>query len=92
MRQNAQLFKQLEAAETMRAYIAHNMDDREEHRVGLEAADGELAVAQKIVDEKVKLLKKTKKVKEIVEAEAHRLVKEKDGMETDKRKVEKEVE
>lgn len=76
----------------MRAYIAHNMDGREELRVGLEAVDGELAIAQKIVDEGVKLLKKTKKVKEAVEAEARRLVKERDEMETDKRKVKKEVE
>lgn len=76
----------------MRAYIAHNMDDREELQVGLEAADGELAVAQKVIDEGVKLLTKTENVKEAVEAEARRLVKESDGMETDKRKVEKEVE
>lgn len=76
----------------MRAYIAHNMDDREELQVGLEATDGELAVAQKVIDEGVKLLTKTENVKEAVEAEARRLVKESDGMETDKRKVEKEVE
>lgn len=76
----------------MRAYIAHNMDGREELRVGLEAVDGELAIAQKIVDEGVKLLKKTKKVKEAIEAEARRQVNERDRMETDKRKVEKEVE
>lgn len=92
MRQNAQLFKQLEAAKTMRAYIAHNMDGKEELQVGLEAADGELAVAQKVIDEGVKLLKKTENVKEAVKAEARRLVKEKDGMKTDKKKVEKEVE
>lgn len=92
MRQNAQLFKLLEAAKTMRAYIAHNMDGNEELRVGLEAADGELAVAQKVIDEGVKLLKKTENVKETVKAEARRLVKERDGMETDKKKVEKEVE
>lgn len=54
----------------MRAYIAHNMDDGEELRVGLEAADGELAVAQKVIDEGVKLLKKTENVKEAVEAKA----------------------
>lgn len=87
MLQNAQLFKQLEAAKTMRAYIAHNMDDKEELRVGLEAAD-----AQKVIDEGVKLLKKTENVKEAVKAEARRLVKKRDGMETDKKKVEKEVE
>lgn len=76
----------------MRAYIAHNMDGREELRVGLEAVDDELAIAQKIVDEGVKLLKKTKNVKEAIEVEARRQVKERDRMETDKRKVEKEVE
>lgn len=76
----------------MRAYIAHNMDGREELRVGLEAVDDELAIAQKIVDEGVKLLKKTKNVKEAIEAEARRQVKERDMMETDKWKVEKEVE
>lgn len=76
----------------MRAYIAHNMDGREELRAGLEAVDGELTVAQKVADEGVRLLKKTEEVKEAVEVRAHQLAKERDGMETDKRKVKKEVE
>ena len=42
MQQHTQLFKWLEAVETMRAYVAHNMDDSEELRAKLKAVEGEL--------------------------------------------------
>ena len=40
MRQRALLFKWLEVAETMRAYIAHNMDDSEELQAKLKVVEG----------------------------------------------------
>lgn len=42
IRQRAQLFKRLKVAETMRAYIAHNMNDNEELQAKLKVVEGEL--------------------------------------------------
>ncbi|RVW21974.1 hypothetical protein CK203_110257 [Vitis vinifera] len=41
----AQLFKRLEATETMRTYITHNMDDSEELCVKLESVENKLIAA-----------------------------------------------
>lgn len=57
------LFKRLEAAKTMRAYIAHNMDESEELPSKLKSIESELATAWKVVDEGVRLLKKAEEGK-----------------------------
>lgn len=60
----------------MRVYIAHNMDDSEELCAKLKSVEDEFAVARKVVDEGVKLLRKTEKEKEAVKAESRRLTEE----------------
>ena len=60
----------------MRVYIAHNMDDSEEHRAKLKSVEDEFAVARKVVDEGVKLLRKIEKGKETAKAESRRLTEE----------------
>ena len=76
MQHCAMLFKRLEATKTMRVYIAHNMDDSEEHRAKLKSVEDEFAVARKVVDEGVKLLRKIEKGKETAKAESRRLTEE----------------
>ncbi|RVW98875.1 hypothetical protein CK203_033826 [Vitis vinifera] len=44
----AQFFQQLEATETMRAYISHNMDENEELIANLETTRSEATIAQKL--------------------------------------------
>ena len=45
MRQRAHLFHRLEAIETMRAYVAHNVDENEDLLANLETTKSEAAVA-----------------------------------------------
>ena len=73
MWQWAQLFYRLEAVETLKAYISHNMDDNEELCARLETVKGEATVARKLAGERVGLMRKVEKEKEAAEAEAHRL-------------------
>lgn len=63
IRERALLFKWLEATKTMRAYIAHNMDESEELCSKLKSMESELVVAWKVADEGVGLLKKAEKGK-----------------------------
>ena len=72
MQQWAQLFYRLEAVETMKAYISHNMDDNDELSAKLETVKGEATVARKLAGEGVGLMRKVEKEKEEAEAEAHR--------------------
>lgn len=72
----------------MRAYIAHNMDDSEELQARLEATEGEKVAAQKLADEGVGLLRKAEEGKEVAEAEARQLAKER---EVGKKKVKEEA-
>lgn len=74
MRQRALLFKRLEAAKAMKAYISHNMNDSEKLHAKLKIVEGELAAARKIIDEGVGLLKKAEEGKEAIKSEAHWLV------------------
>ena len=60
----------------MGTYIAHNMGDSEELRAKLKSVEDEFAVARKVVDEGVKLLRKTEKWKETAKAESRRLTEE----------------
>ena len=53
----------MEAVETMKAYIAHNMNENEELQVGLETTRSEVIVAQKLAKEGVYLLRKAKEEK-----------------------------
>ncbi|RVW36949.1 hypothetical protein CK203_094933 [Vitis vinifera] len=50
--------KVVEAANTMRAYVAHNMDENEDLLANLETAKSEAAATQKLAEEGVGLLKK----------------------------------
>lgn len=92
MRQRALLFKWLEVAETMRAYIAHNIDDNEELQAKMETVEGKLVVTRQIIDEEVELLRKAEEGKEVAEAEARRLAEEKKVMEAKHKKVDEENE
>ena len=56
--------QQLEAVETMMAYIAHNMDKNEELLVDLKMVRGEDVASQKLVEECVCLLRKVKEENE----------------------------
>ena len=51
MGQRTQLFYRLEAVETMRAYIAHNMDNNEELYVRLKTTNGEIIATRKLANE-----------------------------------------
>lgn len=68
------------------------MDDIKWLQARLEVAKGELIIAQKVVDEGVGLLRKVKEENEAIEAKAHQLMEEREMMEANKKKVEKEVE
>ena len=81
MQRRALLFKWLEVVETMRAYIAHNMDGSEELRAKLKSVEGELAAARKIIDKGARLLRNTKNGRKTTKAKARRLAEEKKAME-----------
>ncbi|KAL6323299.1 hypothetical protein AAG906_029306 [Vitis piasezkii] len=88
----AQLFYQLEATKTMRAYIAHDMGGNEELRTRLEVVEGEAVVAQKLADEGVGLLRNVEKGNEVAEVESRRLDEERGVMEASKKKAEEKAE
>ncbi|KAL6324434.1 hypothetical protein AAG906_013038 [Vitis piasezkii] len=71
MRQRALLFKRLKVVETMRVYIAHNIDDSEELRSKLKSVGDELATARKVAKKGVGLLRKSKEERKTTEVEAH---------------------
>ena len=57
MRTRAQLFKRLEVAKAMRAFISHHSSDIEEMRSKLERVEVDLAVAQKAIANGAEMLK-----------------------------------
>ncbi|RVW53625.1 hypothetical protein CK203_068990 [Vitis vinifera] len=69
-RQCTILFKRLEVAEAMKAFITQRMDRSEELHSKLKLAESELAIARKVVDERVESLRKVEEEKETVNAEA----------------------
>ena len=75
----------------MRVYIAHNMDGSEDLHIMLGMVKSETAVAWKLVEERVSLLRKTEEENETTKAKTHRLAKEKKAMEAGKNKVEEEA-
>lgn len=91
MLQCAQLFYRLEAAETMREYVAYNMDENEDLIANLEMAKNEAVVARRITEEGADLLRKAGKKNEAVQAKTCWLAEEKETMEVDKKKVEEEA-
>lgn len=90
MWQQAHLFQQLEATETMRAYISHNMDENEVLLVGLETAKSEATTTRKLAEEGIGLLKMFKNEKESSQAKAYRLVEEKTVIEAKNEKAKEE--
>lgn len=54
----------MEAIETMRTYIAHNMEENEELLAGLEITRSEVVAPWKLVEEDVCLLRKVEEEKE----------------------------
>ena len=91
MRQRTHLFHRLEAIETMRAYVAHNVDENEDLLANLEIVKSETVAAQELAKEGVGLLRKAEKEKNVSQVKACQLVEEKTIMAAEKEKVEEEV-
>ena len=91
MWQRAQLLYQLEVVETIKAYIAHNMDGSEDLHTRLETIESEIVDARKLIDEEVGLLRKAEEWNEAAEVEACQLAEEMEMMEAGKKKVEEEA-
>ena len=81
----------MEATETMRAYVAHNMDRNEDLITSLKTVKSEVVAARKLDEEGVCLLRKAKENKEASQTKTHRLAKDKEVMATDKKKAQEEV-
>ena len=73
MRQRTQLFKRLEVAEAMQAFISHHPSGIEELRTKLERVEADLAVAQKVVANRVETLKLVEGEKGAIWAKADQL-------------------
>ena len=58
MRQHTHLFYPLEAIETMRASVAHKVNENEDRLSNLETMKSEVAAAQELAEEGVDLLRK----------------------------------
>ena len=91
IRQRAHIFQQLEVTKTMRAYIAHNMDENEDLFASLETEKSEATATRKLAEESVSLLKKVKDEKEVSQAEAYWLVEEKTVIAAKNEKAKEEV-
>ena len=76
-----QLFKRLEMAEAMRAFISHHPSGIEELRSPLEKVDAELAATRKAVTDGAEQLSRAEEEKRVVRAEADTLKKEKEALE-----------
>ncbi|RVW85484.1 hypothetical protein CK203_044078 [Vitis vinifera] len=73
MHMGEQLFKRLEVAEAMRAFISHHPGCIEELRLRLEKVEAELAAAQKAVVDGAEKLSRAEEEKEVFWAEADML-------------------
>ena len=92
MQERTHLFYRLEAIETMRAYIAHNMDGSEDLHARLKTIESKVIVALKLAKKGASLLRKAEKEKEAAQVEARWLAEKKEVMEAGKKKVEEEAE
>ena len=84
MQQRAHIFHRLEAAETMRAQVAHNVDKNEDFFANLETTKSEVAAAQELVEESVGLMRKVEEEKEKSQTEARQLDEKKTTMAAEK--------
>ena len=75
-----QLFKRLEVAEAIRAFISHHSGGVEELRSRLEKVEAELATAQKVVADGAEQLSRVEEEKGVIRAEADMLKKEKEAL------------
>ena len=81
MRTREQLFKRLEVAEAMRAFISQHRGGIEEPRTRLEKVEAELAAARKAVADGTEQLSRAEEEKVAIRAEADMLRKEKEVLE-----------
>ena len=81
MRTREQLFKRLEVAEAMCAFISQHSGGIEELRTRLEKVEAELAAARKVVANGTEQLSRAEKEKGAIRAEADMLRKEKEVLE-----------
>ena len=81
MHTREQLFKLLEVAKAMRAFISHHPGDIEELRSRLEKVETELAAAQKAVADGAEQLSRAEEKKGVVRAEVNTLKREKEALE-----------
>ena len=88
MHMGEQLFKRLEVAEAMRAFISHHSGGIEELRLRLEKVEAELAAAQKAVVDGAEKLSRAEEEKEVFWAEADMLKGEKEALESQVKGVE----
>ena len=66
MQQHTHLFHWLEAIETMKAYVTHNMDENEDLLASLEMTKSKAIAAQKLAKEGVGMLRKAEEEKKVV--------------------------
>ena len=90
MRQRTHIFHRLEAIETMRAYVAHNVNENEDLLANLEIVKSETVATQELAKEGVGLLRKAEE-KNVSQVKARQLVEEKTIMMAEKEKVEEEA-
>ena len=90
MHMREQLFKQLEVAEAMRAFISHHLGDVEEMRSRLKKVEAELATAQKVVADGAEKLSQAEEEKGAVRAKVNLLKREKGALEGQIKGVEQE--
>ena len=81
MRTCEQLFKWLEVAEAMRAFISHHPGGIEEMRSLLERVEADLATAQKAVADGAEMIKLAEEEKGAIRVEADQLKEEKEALE-----------
>ena len=81
MHTREQLFKRLEVAEAMRAFISHHPGGIEELRSRLEKMEAKLVVAQKAVVDGAEKLSRVEEEKGVVRAEVDTLKEEKEALE-----------
>ena len=90
MHTREQLFKRLEVAEAMCAFISHHPGGIEEMRSWLEMVEADLATSQKAVADGAEKLKLAEEEKRVIQAEADLLRGENEALEGQVKRVEQE--
>ena len=91
MRTREQLFKRLQVAEAMRAFISQHPGGVEELRAQLKKVEAKLATAQKVVADGSEQLCRVEGEKEVIRAETDILKKEKEALEGQVNEVGREI-